>query len=460
MMDMWFNLMVATLGLPLLLIPFLRKTKTAWIVSQLSLLLLIILSTPLLPEASFRGTALYGGEAELDLFSLVFILVGFVDSLIALHGMGDVVEEYPDNTGFYSVALLALLGILGIGVSNTIPLLMTSWVLFSVASFALVALPKDDYSVSSAVKYAIMGSASSTLLFLSFGIMLILTGSLHFVEAQPETKNIVSSVALFLMAAVGFKIGVFPFHSWLPDTYGEADPAPIAFISSISKIAGILALYRASKIIAAPLGADWLVIVALFAVMTMTYGNITALLQKGIQRLLAYSSMAQAGYLLVGVAALSFIPGINREWVFYGLALQLAAYAFAKTGTYLTVKTVRKRGEKPPTLESLSGLHLKDPVFAASFTILILSLMGMPPLAGFWGKLYLFLSVVEAAPWLTATALINTGIAAAYYARVIKAVYFERGESEASLKGSVVRATVICAAATIIVGILPFLLPA
>jgi len=456
MIDILFNLSIAILGVPLLLIPFLKKTKIAWIMSQLSILLLITVFTLLLSEATLQGTTFYGGEAELDIFSLVFIFIGFIDALFAVHGMGDVVKEYPNKTGFYSVALLAILGILGIGVSNTITLLMTSWILFSVASFALVALPKDDYSVSSAVKYAIMGSASSTLLFLSFGIMLLLTGSLHFVEASPETKDIVASVALFLMAAVGFKMGVFPFHSWLPDTYGMADPAPIAFISSISKIAGILALYRASKIIAAPLGINWLMIVALFAIMTMTYGNITALLQKGIQRLLAYSSIAQAGYLLVGVAGFSFLPGINKEWVLYGLAFQLAAYTFAKTGTFLTVKVIRKRGEKPPTLDSLAGLYFKNPVFAASFVILILSLMGMPPLAGFWGKLYLFLSVVEVAPWLTAIALINTGIAAAYYARVVKAVYFEKGESTVSVKGSVVRATIICAIATIIVGILPF----
>ncbi len=456
MIEEIFLLSIVALGAPLLAIPFTRK-RASWLIAQLALLSTLIL---VLLAALYAGrpVPLFGGEVEVDPISIALLVIGLVDTLIAVHGSGDLVEGYPDPSGFFSVVLLAALGILGIAFSNTSIMLMTSWILFSVASFALMALPKDDYSVKAAVKYAIMGSASSTLLFLSFGIMLFLSGSLHFIGATFTSPKLLSSVLLFLMAAVGFKIGVFPFHSWLPDTYGEADPVPVALISSIAKIGGILALYRAAKILAGPMGFSWLLIVALFAAATMFYGNITALLQGEIQRLLAYSSIAQAGYLLVGAAALTAIPGVNREWAVYGIAFQLAAYSFAKTGTFLTVKAVRRRGDPPPKLESLAGLYLEHPVLAGSFAVLIFSLMGMPPLAGFWGKLFLFFSVVGAAPWLTAFALINTGIAAAYYARAIKAVYFEKKTGGFQAEPSMLRAVAACAAATIIVGIIPFFL--
>lgn len=455
MIEETFLAVIVVLGVPLLLAPFLKRSRHSWLLAQASLAAAGILV--LILAASTPGAQLFSGEAEVDPLSMAILFIGILDTLLAVHGSIDAINSYPDPSGYYSVALLAVLGISGIAVSNSVTLLMASWILFSVASFALVALPKDKYSVASAVKYAIMGSASSTLLFLSFGIMLFVSGSLHFVEARITFPNVLVSVLLFLIAAVGFKMGVFPFHGWLPDTYGEADPVPIAYISSLAKIAGILAIYRAAKIIAAPLGFRWLEIVAVFAVATMTYGNVTALLQDEIQKLLAYSSIAQAGYLLVGVAALSAVPGINMEWVYYGLALQLAAYAFAKTGTFLTARAVRERGEPPAKLEKLAGLYLKHPALAAAFAILIFSLMGMPPLAGFWGKLYLFLSVVAPAPWLTAIALINTGIAAAYYARAIKAVYFRGGSEDYSVEPSLERAVVLCAAATVIAGILPFL---
>ncbi len=451
-----FLAIVVVLGAPLLIIPFLRRHREAWMLAQAALAAAGALA--LLLAATTPGAQLFGGEAEIDPFSMAILFIGVLDTLLAVHGSIDAVGAYPDPSGYYSVALLAVLGVAGIAVSNSVTLLMASWILFSVASFALVALPKDKYSVASAVKYAIMGSASSTLLFLSFGIMLFVSGSLHFVEARITFPNILVSALLFLAAAIGFKMGVFPFHGWLPDTYGDADPVPIAYISSLAKIAGILAIYRAAKIIAAPLGSTWLLVLALFAIATMTYGNIAALLQDELQRLLAYSSIAQAGYLLVGVAALSAVPGVNMEWVYYGLAFQLAAYAFAKTGTFLTASAIRGRGEPPAKLSRLAGLYAESPALAASFALLIFSLMGMPPLAGFWGKLYLFLSVVAPAPWLTAAALINTGIAAAYYARAIKAVYFEEGQGSYTVGPSLERAVVLCAAATLVAGILPFLL--
>jgi len=261
-----------------------------------------------------------------------------------------------------------------------------------------------------------------------------------------------------LLAAVGFKIGVFPFHAWLPDVYGVSDPLPVSLVSALSKSAAVIAVYKVARVAAPTLEAGWLNLLGLAALLTMTYGNVTALLQRGFQGLLAYSSIAHAGYILVGLSALP-LQGQARLLALYGLLIQLIAYSFAKTGLFLLARMLRPAGSSPSKLDELRGLSRVDPGSSAAALILVLSLMGMPPLAGFWGKLYLFLSVVQQAPWLTAAALLNTGIGAAYYARLVKSMYFEVGSPAVQPYRSTRVALIVCGAVTVAAGLLPLILP-
>ncbi len=402
-----------------------------------------------------RGVA-QAGEARADWFSLAVATIALVDEIIAVIGFRGPAGEYKYESGAYILALAGAMGLLGVAWSGNVLTLFTSWTLFSVSSYALIAAPRDSYSASGAAKYGLMSLAASNLLLLSLGAVSIEAGTLALAEPARIPPAVALGATALLLAALGFKVGVFPFHAWLPDAYGFSDPLPVSVVAPLSKAATTLAVYKLSPLLVPQITDKWLTLLGLFALLTMTYGNITALLQRGLQSLLAFSSIAQAGYLLVGLAALA-IPEARRM-ALYGLALQLLAYSLAKTGLFLLARIMRGYGDKPPALDALRGLAQANPAMAASAAILVLSLMGMPPLAGFWGKLYLFLAPVHAAPWLTALALINTGIAAAYYARVIKAVYFEPGSARLQGYKATALAIEACAALTLVAGLLPLFL--
>jgi NADH-quinone oxidoreductase subunit N len=346
---------------------------------------------------------------------------------------------------------------MGLSHSGTLLMLLTSWTLVSATSYALIALLKDKFSASGATKYGLMSLASSMLLLLSLAFISTQDKNLAITQLAGGKLEAFLAALVFSSAALGFKAGIFPFHAWLPDTYGVSDPYPISIVAAISKSAVILAFYKLSIIIGPSIASQWLILIGALSVLTMTYANITALLQKGFQGLLAYSSIAHAGYILVGIAALT--TPTAKAPAMYGLLMQLTTYTFAKTGLFLLAKLVRQTGTPPIRLEQLNGLSKADSTLAASALILVLSLMGIPPLVGFWGKFFLFLSVVGPATWLTATALINTGIAAAYYARVIKAMYFEPGTPKISgdrgLRTAIISSSVI----TLVAGLVPLFFP-
>ncbi|MEM0087332.1 MAG: proton-conducting transporter membrane subunit [Thermofilum sp.] len=446
----WFPALAISLAAPALLAPLLsgkpRLVKALTLLGAASALAIHALS----PASS-------SGELSLDSFSYAVLLIALLDALVALAGFTGPASEYAQAAPFYSIALLSALGVAGLAYAGTLPVLLASWALFSVASFALFALAKDKFSAAGAVKYGLMSVASSSFLLLALSAATAATGSLAIEPSRAGGHLLLASLGL-LLAAVGFKVGVFPFHAWLPDAYGVSDPLPVSLVSALSKSAAVLVFYKLSLVAADTLGDSWLRLVGLAALLTMTYGNIAALLQRSLQGLLAYSSIAHAGYILVGVAALS-LHGQAKSLAVAGLLLQLLAYSFGKTGLFLAARLLRRSGAAPVSLEEVKGLGAADPGAAASSLILLLSLMGMPPLAGFWGKLYLFLSVVESAPWLTAIALINTGIGAAYYARLVKSMYFESGKPATLPYRSTRAALLACSAVSVAAGfLLPFVL--
>lgn len=443
----WFPVLAVSLATPALVAPLLASKPK--LVKALTLLGAV--AALAIHALSPLGSS---GELSLDGFSYAVLLITLLDALIALSGFTGPTSEYAQEAPLYSIALLLILGVVGLAYAGTLPVLLASWALFSVTSFALFALSKDKFSAAGAAKYGLMSVASSSFLLLALSVAVAATGSLAISPAQASNPLFLASVGL-LLAAVGFKVGVFPFHAWLPDAYGVSDPLPISLVSALSKSAAVLAFYKLSLVTAGVLGESWLRLVGIAAVLTMTYGNIAALLQRSLQGLLAYSSIAHAGYILVGVAALS-LHGQVKSLAIAGLLMQLLAYSLGKTGLFLTARLLRRSGAAPVSLEEVRGLGAADPGVAASSLILLLSLMGMPPLAGFWGKLYLFMSVVESAPWLTAIALVNTGIGAAYYARLVKSMYFQSGKPSTLPYRSARAALFACSAITAAAG---FLLP-
>uniref|UniRef100_A0A7C4FBK5 NADH-quinone oxidoreductase subunit N n=1 Tax=Thermofilum pendens TaxID=2269 RepID=A0A7C4FBK5_THEPE len=447
-----FELLVCVLAVPALLLPFLsRWPKVSRLVALASVALAAAVHALGLPHS-------LSGELGADTFTWAVLAVAMLDALAALTGFADPLREHEEEVPLLSLALFSLLGVVGLAYAGTLPMFLASWVLFSAASYAVVALAKDKFSAAGATKYGLMSVASSSLLLLALAALAAATGGLRLAAVGAAAPALAVVAAALSLAAMGFKIGVFPFHAWLPDVYGVSDPLPVSLVSALSKSAAVIAVYKVAQVAAPALGVEWLALFGLAAVLTMTYGNVTALLQRGFQGLLAYSSIAHAGYILVGLSAMS-LQGQARPLALYGLLMQLIAYSFAKTGLFLLARMLRPAGASPPRLDDLRGLSGADAVSSAAALVLVLSLMGIPPLAGFWGKLYLFLSVVQQAPWLTAAALLNTGIGAAYYARLVKSMYFESGSPAVQPYRSTRAALVACSAVTVAAGLLPFLLP-
>jgi NADH-quinone oxidoreductase subunit N len=249
--------------------------------------------------------------------------------------------------------------------------------------------------------------------------------------------NVAGATAVLLMlVGFGFKVAAFPFHQWAPDAY-EGAPAPVtAWIATGSKLASFVAMMKVFLHALAPwsnpssqiLGPGWLGIIAVIAALTMTYGNFAALAQRNLKRMLAYSSIAHAGYILVGVATASVAA--NNSKAAGAVLYYLVVYAFANVGAF-AVAAWLVRDKKTDDIDDLNGLGFQDPLLAGSILVLMLSLIGIPPLAGFFGKLYVFMEALDQKDpahsvtliWLVALGLFNSVVSAFYYVRVLKAMY-------------------------------------
>jgi len=230
-------------------------------------------------------------------------------------------------------------------------------------------------------------------------------------------------------------------------------------LAGVVKIAGVAVIIRMLFPLAQLIGNVWLVVFALLSIFSMTFGNIVALVQSNVQRMMAYSSIAHVGYILTGVTAISSIglgdQVFGIEFALPGIAIHLFAYSVAKIGIFVALAYLL-RNKIGIMLNDLKGIGRSMPTLSVSILILLFSLMGVPPLLGFWGKLYLFTSVVTLAPWLTLIALMNSGISVGYYAQVIRYMFFMEGEKRIIGKGKGAEVTVLLISAilTIILGIL------
>ncbi len=450
--DIYADAMFTVSLVAALFIPLIRNRTYAWMTAVASSLILSVLSSLLFSSMIGRvPEPIYSSTLTLDAYGALFALILSIAAMLAIYAAGPVVEKWGTASAFYGLTMLILFGVYSIIFLSNLLVAMSAWILASVASYAMTALAKDEASAEGSVKYAVMGAASSTLLFL--GIILVFAMNRGLVVSPrlvPVGMSVtfVSATIGLVVAAAGFKMGVFPFQGWLPDTYGGVHPTLIAYVSMASKAMAVLAIYRLVAPIAGNYPYEWLGLMALFAILTMTYGNLGALVQDNAQRLMAYSSIAHAGYFLVGFAGLAAISGMRPDWALMGLAMHFASYAFGKVGSFTALAAVKEK-LGGVMLSDLKGLGKKMPYTAAGFTTLLFSLMGMPPIIGFWSKLYLFASVAYAAPWLALIALLNTVISVAYYAKIIKAMYFEEPETPGRIGEPPELASVVVVAAII-----------
>jgi len=362
----------------------------------------------------------YGGLVVQDSFTSLLLLGAALAAITYMIAIGVEGLQWTSSPSLYSLIPLTLFGSFFLAGAANLLVILASWLLVSVVSYVVIASSDVKEAKGAAVRYAFVGIVATLILVASLAFYSIASGSyvlsLTPLSAGSGTAREVAALSvILLLAALGFKVGLFPFHWWLPSVYGRGDGRTVSFVAAVVKLAFIAVLGRALLVLSygSPLAGDAALTVAVLAVATMTYGNVAAFTSRDLQVILAYSSMAQVGYILAALAAAAYFAG-NLELsmlrlALYAVALQSIAYAIAKAPLFaFTGSTARE-------LERLRGLMGVSPAAAVSASVLLYSLLGVPPLLGFWGKLYLFLSTSGYTVWLTLAALINSGVSAVYY---------------------------------------------
>jgi NADH-quinone oxidoreductase subunit N len=354
---------------------------------------------------------------------VLFIAVEFSDRIAAA-------AEY------YSLIMFALAGMLFAASANDFAMLFVSIELITITFYVLVSFQRGKQaSLEAGVKYLILGALSSA--FMIFGIALIwgTSGELNFtklaaVAPQYAADKIFLLGVLLVLVGIGFKIAAFPFQIWAPDVYQGAPTPTTAFLAIGSKAAGFVLLLRVLFTAVPSVTMQWEKLLIVISAITILYGNLCALPQRNIKRLLGYSSISHAGYLLLGVAALN---ASGQSAILY----YLAGYLFTVLAAFLVIALVLRHLETED-VSGLAGLNQRSPLLAATMTISMVSLAGIPPLAGFFGKFLLLKSVVEAAQttghngyyWLVFIALAGVVISLYYYFNVVRAIYWSREAKE------------------------------
>jgi NADH-quinone oxidoreductase subunit N len=303
----------------------------------------------------------------------------------------------------------------------------TSIPLYVLAGF----LRTDDKSTEAGFKYLLFGALTSTVMLYGFSLLYGFTGTTDiYALSTLLPKELFLGVVFLLIVGLGFKVSVVPFHFWAPDVY-EGAPTPVTgFLSTVSKAAGFSVLLRLF-VVAFPLDAgNWSVIFAVLAAVTMTLGNLLAIGQKNIKRMLAYSSIAHAGYILIGVAAIYMSDAVLSPLGVTSVVFYLIAYILTNLAAFGIV-TAFGRVAGSDDMKAYSGLSRRAPTLALMMMVAFLSLAGMPPFGGFVGKVFVFAAAIEQGwVWLSVVGVLNSIIGLYYYLTVLKYVYLYRMEGE------------------------------
>jgi NADH-quinone oxidoreductase subunit N len=423
------------------------------------------------PRTAFNGMILLD-ELRLS-FTLIFVFVSLLTILIAAVWID--IEKLPAGE-FHALLLFATCGMMLMASAGDLVIVFLGLEILSIATYVLAGFRRTDVrSNESSLKYFILGSFASA--FLLYGIALIYGGTAT--ETLPGTTNIafiagrlnqslyppllLAGLAM-LLVGFGFKIATAPFHVWTPDVY-EGAPTPVtAFMAAGPKAAGFASFMRvflfgfpiatAAVSTAGYAHKSWLGALAVMAALTMSIGNVVAIVQNNVKRMLAYSSIAHAGYALVGfVAAGAATDPEQRSAALTSVAFYLLTYAVMNMGAFAIVTLIARGNDRDNQVEDYNGLGFLSPVLAFSLSLFLLSLLGMPLTAGFMGKLMVFSSAMrQGYIWLVVIGVLNSAVSAYYYLRLIIVMFFR--ERTASWEAPPVPASVALALVITIAGVL------
>jgi NADH-quinone oxidoreductase subunit N len=411
------------------------------------------------------GLTALGGMVAVDryavFFRLVLLGIALIGVLFSAHYLGRTGEQRGE---YYALLLFATSGMMLLASAADLIVVFLALEVLSLSLYVLTGFSRTRLaSQEASMKYFLLGAFSSAFLLYGIAMAYGATGTTSLAGMADALSGEMGSLTLALTAAAlltvgfAFKIAAVPFHMWTPDVYQGAPTPVTGFMAAGTKVAGFAALIRVANIALGPLAWELTLAIAILAVLTMFVGSILAIAQEDVKRMLAYSSIAHAGFILVGVAA------ANHEGVM-GAMFYLVAYAAMILGAFGVVLLVSRVGERRTSLRSYRGLGRRSPLLAGLLTIFLLSLAGLPPTAGFLAKVFVFQAAVNAGlEWLVIVAVIVSVIAAFFYLRVLVMTYMQDPDAEdaderprAELAPGL--AIGLAAAVTIVLGVLPGLL--
>ena len=405
-----------------------NKRNLGWLTAG-GLLVVMVVSL-IFASPQDTGRLIFGGMIRQDWLSFAFILLFmFAAAITALFAMD--LKVIGQKGEFYLLMLISTLGMSLMASAADIIMLYLAIETTSIPMYILAGfMTRDDKSTESGFKYLLFGAAASSIMLYGFSLLYGFSGQTNIYQIALSFYNVefpkIAVIGSLLLVFVGFafKISAFPFHFWAPDVY-EGAPTPIAgFLSTASKAAGFVVVLRVLVAIFTPSATpDWINMLSIVSVLTMTVGNVLALVQTNIKRLLAFSSIAHAGYILIGVVALSQL-GLTSV-VFYLIAYLITN--LAAFGIVMTFSQVVGSDE----ISAYSGLSRRKPWLALAMLVAFLSLAGMPPLAGFMAKIFVFAAAVKVGlVWLAFLGVLNSIVGLYYYLTVLKYVYLFRSDDE------------------------------
>jgi NADH-quinone oxidoreductase subunit N len=431
------------------------------------------------PSTAYNGMIVFD-ELRLS-FSLIAIFVSALTVLISIFWTDN--ENLPSGE-FHSLLLFATVGMVLMASAGDLVMIFLGLEILSISTYVMAGFRRTDLrSNESSLKYFILGSFSSA--FLLYGIALIyggtatkagLAGTTNIAEIATRINASQFPALLFAGAAMmligfGFKIATAPFHVWTPDVY-EGAPTPVtAFMAAGPKAAGFAAFLRvfvlgfplmavASDTLQFKLNLTWTSLLAILAAVTMTVGNVAAIVQNNVKRMLAYSSIAHAGYALAGFLGAGAATTVSqRNDAISSVAFYLLVYSIMNLGAFAIVTLLAEKGDRRTEFDDYAGIGFKAPALAFTLSIFMFSMLGLPPTAGFMGKLYAFQAAFKAGfAWIVVIGVINSAVSAYYYLRLIIVMFFRERETEweaPEVPGVIYTVILIAIIGVIALGILP-----
>ena len=418
-----------------------------------------------------REAVAFDGTYSLDTFSIFFgfLFIG-VAGLVTL-ASADFVRTIRNQGEFWALLMLATGGMMLLAGARDLILIFVALELTSISQYILAAFLKDDKGSEAGLKYILMGAIASAVILYGMAFLFGIAGTTKLIapdgvasisslvlEGDAGTRAVLIAAAVLLATGLSFKVGLVPFQMWVPDVYEGAATPVAAFLSVGSKAAGFAVILRVfyQGFGIGPDGlvsSDWANLFAVLAAVSMCVGNVMALVQTNIKRLLGYSSIAQAGNMAIGVAAIAAGSTLGAS----GVTFFLAAYALTNLGAFFAVMAISAR-IKSDEIEDYAGMGRRAPLPAAALAFCFVSLTGIPPTAGFVAKIFIFNAAVQSdLVWLVIVAVLNSALSAFYYLRVVSHMYLAPAPVEGDIRVGpwLAASLVVTSVGVLVVGLAP-----